>query len=228
MTSSALTRWLKQGLARGECPLCRVAHKAEREYVWYFFDEYSTQDASLDLLRAAHGFCASHAEALKGIEVDGLKSTLGISETYEDTLKGLLEQLERLRPGDPFRSAPCPACAARDEEVAKNAGRLVALLREDDRSLQRFTSGPGLCVPHFEAVWEATAGDGDGARLLLDVQHRAVAGLVEDLGEHIRKQGAEAKGEEPGPEADSWQRAIWLTAGWPDDEAVLDAVDNAS
>jgi hypothetical protein len=208
MISSALTRWLKQGLARGECPLCRVAHKAEREYLWYFFDEYSTQDASLDLLRAAHGFCAPHAEALKAIEVDGLKSTLGISETYEDTL-----------------SAPCPACAARDEEVAKNAGRLVALLREDDRSLQRFTSGRGLCVPHFEAVWETTDGDRDGARLVLDVQRRVVAGLVRQLAEHIRKQGAEAKGEQPGPEADSWQRAIWLTAGWPDDEAVLDALD---
>jgi hypothetical protein len=44
VTNSALTRWLKQGLTRGMCPLCRVAHKADREYLWHFFEEYSTTE----------------------------------------------------------------------------------------------------------------------------------------------------------------------------------------
>jgi hypothetical protein len=32
MPSSALTRFLKQRLARGMCPLCRVTHKLDREF----------------------------------------------------------------------------------------------------------------------------------------------------------------------------------------------------
>lgn len=212
--SGALTRWLKQGLSRGECPLCRVASKAEREYLWYFFDEYSGQDAALDELRAAHGFCAPHADGLRRIEVENLKSTLGISETYEDTLTGLAEELDGLAPGRRLRSGPCPACAYRDRELDHNARHLLSLLAEDERSAERFRDSPGLCVPHFELVW-ARAGDGPVAALLLEVERRSVRRVRDELTEHIRKQGAEARDEPRGPEADSWQRALWLTAGWP-------------
>jgi hypothetical protein len=198
MISGALTRWLKQGLARGECPLCRVAHKAEREYLWYFFDEYSTKGEALDELRAAQGFCATHADGLRRIEVDGLKSTLGISETYEAVLTGLLEQLDELARGRALRRAECPACARRDDEVRRNAGYL------------------GQAVARRRAV---AALDRPTRRLLIDVQRRAVRLTCDELTEHIRKRGAEAGDEPVGPEADAWQRALWLTGGWPDREA---------
>lgn len=220
MISSALTRWLKQGLARGECPLCRVAHKAEREFLWYFFDEYSSHADSLDELRASHGCCAPHADGLRRIEVDGLKSTLGISQTYEGTLTGLLEQLETLAPGQSLSSAPCPACARRDDEVQRNARHLISLLRDDERSAERFNSSPGLCVEHFALASAAAAGDDHVAQLLLDVQRLAVRDLRDELTEHVRKQGVEARHEPAGAEADAWQRALWLTAGWPDRAAT--------
>jgi Family of unknown function (DUF6062) len=219
MISGALTRWLKQGLVRGECPLCRVAHKAEREYLWYFFDEYSTKGEALDELCAAQGFCAAHADGLRRIEVDGLRSTLGISETYEDVLSGLLEQLEALARGRALTRAQCPACARRDVEVHRNARYLIALLREDDRSAERFAASPGLCIEHFALTWAAASPDGEMRRLLLDVQRRAVGALRNELTEHIRKQSAEARDERAGPEAEAWRRALWLTGGWPDREA---------
>lgn len=178
--SGALTRWLKQGLSRGVCPLCRVATKAEREYLWYFFDEYSSQDAALDELRAAHGFCAPHADGLRQIEVENLKSTLGISETYEDTLAGLVEELDALEPRGRLRSGPCPACAYRDRELDQNARHLLSLLAEDERSAERFRGSPGLCVPHFELVW-ALAGRGSVAALLLDVERRSARALRDEL-----------------------------------------------
>jgi hypothetical protein len=212
--NSALTRWINQGLARGECPLCRVAHKAEKEFLWFFFDEYSTQEAALDQLRAAHGFCSRHAAGLRRIEVDNLKSTLGISETYEDTLTGIVEELAGLGQGRALRRAPCPACAYRDEALAKNAGHLVTMLVDDGRARERFSGSPGLCMPHFADVW-ATDPPGRARDLLLDVQLRAAGGLRDELTEHIRKQGAEARDEVPGPEADAWQRALWFTSGWP-------------
>lgn len=211
--NSALTRWIKQGLARGECPLCRVAHKAEYEYLWYFFDEYSTQDAAMDELTAAHGFCARHAGGLRRIEVDNLRSTLGLSQTYEDVLGGVVSQLERLGSAGSWSAAPCPACAYRDGEVERQVGYLLELLQEHPATRARFESSPGLCLPHFGQVWANARGA--ICELLRGVQLRAAAELRDQLTEHIRKQGAEARDEAPGPEADAWERAINFTAGWP-------------
>src|SRR5579859_5701343 len=45
---SAVTSWLRQGLSGGICPLCRVAHKADREYIWQFYDERSNDGAVID------------------------------------------------------------------------------------------------------------------------------------------------------------------------------------
>jgi hypothetical protein len=217
VTNSALTRWLHQGLAKGLCPLCHVGHKAEKEYLWYFFDQYSGQDAALDELRAAHGFCLRHAAGLRRIEVDNLKSTLGISETYEDTLDGIAEQLVRLQPGRPFEHRACPACVKRDDEVRRNARHLVAMLTDSERERERYGQSPGLCMEHFALVWEV-AGDGMAAALIAEVQRRSIDTIREQLAEHIRKQGAEAQGEAPGVEADAWQRALLITGGWPDED----------
>lgn len=218
MPSSALTRFLKQGLARGICPLCRVAHKLDREWTWAFFDVYSGEDWALDALRRSRGFCADHAEQLRRVEVDGIKSTLVVSGVYLDTLEGVAAQFEALGRGvDQQPAAPCPGCANRDEGVEKNAGYLLAELDESERSRERFAASPGLCFPHFDLVW-ARAGR-EQRELLLEVQRRSVDSLVEGLREHIRKQGHEAKGEPKGHEQDSWLRAIWLTGGWPADDS---------
>jgi hypothetical protein len=205
VTNSALTRWLKQGLARGICPLCRVAHKADREYLWHFFEDYAGTDGGTHALRAARGFCAEHGRALRTLEVDGLGSTLGISEIFEDAFEGIVAELERLELGDSAEpTAPCPACANRERELADNARHLVALLREDPRSRERFRGSLGLCLPHFPLVWSMEGAD---RRLLIDVQCSVARDVLADLAEHIRKQGAEARGEPAGPEVDSWERA---------------------
>jgi hypothetical protein len=210
---SALTRFLKQGLARGMCPLCRVAHKLDAEYMWYFFDEYSGQDWALDKLRRSGGFCREHADMLRAIEVDGLKSTLGISKVYLDTLEGIGVELERLESGESVAHAQCPACANREEGVRKNARYLLEELAENERSHHLFTESSGLCMRHFDLVWEATEVDAERT-LILDVQRRAISALLDDLREHIAKHDHLRKDEPKGPELDSWLRAMQLTAGW--------------
>jgi hypothetical protein len=224
MPSSALTRFIKQGLARGMCPLCRVAHKLEREYMWYFFDDYSGDADALDALRRSQGFCRDHAEQFRHLEVDGIKSTLTVSTVYLDTLEGLAGQLDQLKLEKPVNRDACPACEYIDDGVRKNARYLLEEIRESERSRELFLSSPGLCFPHFGLVWEgASAGE---RSMLLEVERRTVATLVEQLREHIRKQGQEAKHEPKGEEQDSWRRAIWLTGGWPPDaeEDLVDAV----
>jgi hypothetical protein len=219
MPHSALTRFLKQGLARGMCPLCRVAHKLEGEYVWYFFDQYSGQDWALDEVRRSWGFCREHADMLRRVEVDGLSSTLGISKVYLDTLDGLAAQLEELDLNLVPERGQCPGCAYRDEGVHRNARYLLDELSESERSLELFKKSPGLCMPHFELVWRATSSD-DERGLMLEVQRRVVADVAEDLREHIGKHDHRRKGEPKGKESDSWLRAIRLTAGWNRDEAT--------
>jgi hypothetical protein len=51
--------------------------------------------------------------------------------------------------------------------------------------------------------------------LLQDTELDAVRSLLGELQEHLRRQRAEHSHELPGAEADSWQRALWLTGGRP-------------
>ncbi len=214
MPHSALTRWLKQGLARGMCPLCRAAHKLDREYMWHFFDERSSDEDALDEVAAARGFCAVHAEQLRRIEVDGLKSTMAISDVYEHTLQLLAGDLGVLGDSDRLSAAACPACLNRDEGVARNAQYLLDELAENADFRERFRASPGLCIPHFAQVWEAARAT-DERVLLRATQLDAVRSILADVREHLRKQRAEFRDEPRGVEADSWQRAIWVTRGWP-------------
>jgi hypothetical protein len=215
MINSALTRWVNQGLAHGICPLCHVSHKADAEYIWYFFDEYSTEDAALEALRRARGFCADHAEQLRRIEVDGLKSTLGIAGTYEDTLRGLADDLSALgvKKGR-LERAPCPGCVNRDGEISANAVHLLDLLTQSERARERFAASLGLCVDHFRLVWDLSRGPAE-RELILAVARRAAERVALGLGEHVRKQGAEFRHEPKGEEERAWVDALHLTGGWP-------------
>ena len=219
--NSALTRFLKQGLKKGVCPLCRAAYKLDGEYMWGFLDEYSHNDATLDRLRRSRGFCAEHTERLRRLEVEVLRSNLGISNVYLDTLRGVLEELEALGADWELRRPdPCPACAYRDEEVERNARYLVEEIATSPRSRERFLVSEGICLPHFQLVWAYARDEGE-RELLLTVQRRVVAELIEDLGQNIRKQGHEYDGEPSEREGESWARAMRLTTGWPK-EALRD------
>lgn len=210
---SVITSWLRQGLRDGMCPLCRVAHKADREYIWHFFDEGADSGDAIDEVRAACGFCAEHIEMLRRIE-DGMKSTLAISTMFADTLQGIVADLDALAPDDEFHAAPCPACASRDEHLRANAGYLLAELAHSPAHRETFESSPGLCFPHFELVWNEARTRAE-RELILEVQRRATRSLLHEVSEHVRKHDDKYRHEPKGSERDSWLRAIYLTAGWP-------------
>jgi hypothetical protein len=50
---------------------------------------------------------------------------------------------------------------------------------------------------------------------LLSVQRSSASSLLDNLREHVRKHDDKFRHEAKGRERDSWQRAIFLTAGWP-------------
>jgi hypothetical protein len=196
------------------CALCRVAHKADREYIWHFFDEGADSGDQIDRVRAAYGFCAEHIEMLRRLEIEGMKSTLAISTMFADTLKGVVAQLEALSSDQPFRRAQCPACANRDELLRANAEYLLDQLATSTGYRDKFETSPGLCFPHFELAWNLAPSRLD-RELLLAAQRRAAHALFQEVSEHVRKHDDKYRHEPRGAERDSWQRAIFLTAGWP-------------
>ena len=212
--ASVLTTWLRQGLRDGMCPLCRVAHKADREYIWHFYDEGADQGESIDELRRSRGFCAQHTEMLRKIDVEAMKSTLAITTMFADLLAGICEDLESLGPGVVFERTACPACVNRHRLVRANARYLLDELASSPGHRETFARSPGLCFAHFELTWSVAPSRADH-ELILDVQRTATRSLLADLREHIRKHDDRFRHEPPGPEIDSWARAIQLTAGWP-------------
>jgi hypothetical protein len=212
--SGVLTAWLRQGVRNGICPLCRVAHRADREYIWHFFDESADRGESIDEVRRACGFCAEHIEMLSRIETEGMKSTLAISVMFADTFAGVLSDLESLSSQAAFVRAQCPACASRDERVAANAEYLLDELATNPGLRDKFNASPGLCFAHFQLVWNA-AQTSEEREFIRRVQRDAAARLLADLTEHVRKHDHKYRHEPKGPERDSWRRAVFMTAGWP-------------
>jgi Family of unknown function (DUF6062) len=211
---SALTSWLRQGLRTDMCPLCRVAHKADRQYIWHFYDEHSNDMDAVAEVQRAFGFCAEHIEMLRRIDVDEMKTTLSISALFADTFAGIVDRLDALTPGSDFESSRCPGCANRDDLVARDAGYLLDMLATGPGYRDEFVASPGLCFPHFKLVW-GLARTRDDRELLLTVQRNASRSLLGELREHVRKHDDKYRHEPKGAERDSWQRAIFLTAGWP-------------
>ena len=149
--SGAVTSWLRQGLVNGMCPLCRVAHKADREYIWHFYDERSNDMAAVEEVRRAFGFCAEHMDMLRRIDVEDMKTTLSISALLADTFAGIVEELEGLSPDAAFEPAQCPACASREGYLHRNALYLLDMLASTAGYRNTFEASAGLCFPHFQA-----------------------------------------------------------------------------
>jgi Family of unknown function (DUF6062) len=208
-----MTTWLRQGLRNGMCPLCRVAHKADREYIWHFFDEGAQRGESIDAVRGACGFCDEHIEMLRRIDIEGMKSTLAISTMFADAFEGIVEDLESLTSDTRFSRAPCPACANRDERLRANARYLLDVLSTSPGHRETFEASPGLCFAHFELVWDSARSREDRERIRA-VQRQAARLVLGELLTHVRKHDDKFRHEPKGAERNSWQRAIFMTAGW--------------
>jgi Family of unknown function (DUF6062) len=214
VTDRVLTRWLRQGVGYGVCPLCRASHKLDREYIWDFFDKRSMQDSAVEEFARAGGFCAEHAEQYRRIEVDTMQSTMGIADVYVPTLERLCGALAALGDAGRLTCERCPACVYRDAGLANNAHYLLIELVEDSEFRDQLAASAGLCLPHFQLAWGISQAT-EQREQLLAVQLAVTRRLTDELRAHGRKQRWEARDEPLGTEVDSWRRAICLTVGWP-------------
>ncbi len=221
---------LVAALAKPGCPICRIVGQAVHRYLDGLLYENVNDVGVRARLRAAHGFCHSHAW-----EAAALKDAFGMAIIYRDVVSTLSEELDKgvrtprlptsgllrrePRPGQFLARRlaarrPCPACSVQDEVTDATLGALVRNVN-DPQMEEAFSSSSGLCLPHLRRAL-TLAEDGAAVETLVRVQRAALARLEGELAEFIRKHDYRFAAEEWGPERDSWRRAIAMMSGEPD------------
>jgi len=220
---------IRAALEGAGCPICLLAQRSLRRYLSALANEGVTDRQQRDEIRAAYGFCAAHGRMLR----DG-RDALGSAIIQRDMLANLSRALVSERPSPPnvaarlrraFRqggrvngplptSRGCVACEQVIQAEQRYAAALVSGLI-DTQTLALFRNSAGLCVPHLRLALLA-APHMEAHSRLCEAQGAIWGDLIGELDEFIRKQDHRFTHEPPGPEANSWRRAIDLVSGQPE------------
>ena len=213
---------LREAMADPGCPLCRLAARAERNFVDSLNYERVLDLKTRDALKASRGLCARHTrqwQALQG-------SALSMAIVYRVSILDLLRDTETLPQAKLWRrgkdaaqlaqalepDGPCLVC----EIGAGTVQRFADLLLKDlpDPAVQTLLRDcGGLCVPHLRLAL-TRPGAGKQYRLLIDVHRAAWQTLMGELDEFIRKNDYRFRHEKLGEtEADAWLRALDTMVG---------------
>jgi len=243
---SLLAIELKEALQNQRCPVCSLVRDADRRSIRYFLWEGKNEGQMLLRLKRSLGLCQHHARLLVETELAEEKDCLGTTTLYDwlldlvhETLRdyvarGSFEAAKR-RPPLLLQEDPCPICVSRrDYEEVVLWGLQQFLAHEGGRETLRrlYAESGGLCLPHLRDVLRLTRFP-EVVELLLEVEERALASLVEELELFQRKHRVEEQAP-IGKEGDAWERALDLLAGRltgplsqsvekPEDESRVDA-----
>jgi len=226
---------IRQAIQEPGCPVCRVLAGSADSYLDGVLWEMVTDRIVRAEINEARGYCPQHSWLL-----DRLGGVLGTAILTRGIVKTLLDALEshpvEEMPGSLFSAfrgslgqrtsrgatdnllralepeRPCPLCTYLDEVGRHVVSTLVARLHEEDELAAAYRSSDGLCQVHFRQAL-ALAPSAAGAQSLAAAQASVWRRLYEELGEFIRKKDFHSKGEEYGPERDSWLRALAALAG---------------
>ncbi len=211
---------LREAMAGWGCPLCRLADRAERNFIDSLSYERVLDLKTRAALQAARGLCAAHSRQWQNLQ----GGALGVAIVYRVAVLDLLRETEAaMQPSGGFlrrgrteagqlardleTTGPCPVC-----EIGQGtAQRFAELLLKDIavpevQTLLRDCGG--LCLPHLRMTL-SQPGAGKVSRLLLEAQRAAWQRLIGEVDEFIRKNDYRFRHEAlTNQEADSWIRAI--------------------
>lgn len=201
------------------CPVCRLTLESVRHFLDGLIYEYINEPETHEALRAARGFCPTHAWRVQR-EINA--SALGVAVLYEGVLRRLLDDMGSVDPGDGQRQVsqaasalrprqPCPACehqATVEDHLLRN---LLAHLDRDEFAAG-FRRSEGICLPHLRQALDSPGRIQHKARLLV-IQQAIWEDLQRDLAEFVRKSDYRFALDEMGSEGTSPRRAIESTAG---------------
>ena len=224
-----------EALDKAGCPICRLLAASTERYLdsvlWELVNDHGVRDE----LNRARGYCQQHgwllvrAGAALGVAIlmrDVVRTLLAevetnpIEEVSESAVQGLLRSLER----DPECKAtvkleaalapqtPCPVCALEQDRECDYVKTLTAHLVGRGALADAYRASDGLCLEHFRGAL-ARASSKSEAEMLVAVQQAVWQRLHEELGEFIRKNDHQFRGETFGQEKDSWRRALEAVSG---------------
>lgn len=223
---------IKGACTKEGCPICRLVDQSVRHFIRGMFYENVNDPPVRAQLRASLGFCITHARMM--LE-PGMGEALGISIIYHDILNvlllrlpdapaiesdqtpGLMRWLNRNeQSADRFAAidqalelqAPCLVCEHRIKIEQLHLDALVTMLAEDE-FIPILAGSQGLCLPHFLRAIRS-AGAGENAQRLFQLQSESMTGLKVDLAEFVRKNDYRFADEGFGHESDAWKRALRL------------------
>jgi hypothetical protein len=222
---------LVEAFGESGCAICGLIEQSTRRYLDVLIHENVNDPDFRAQLRAAGGFCNTHAWWLV-TKTHG--AALGSSIMFRDILSTLNDQLKATT--GKSRSLPfggrqrwakrlvsrqaeshhelasgCPACGLRRREESVFLGVFLDHCQEQD-FLATYGASSGLCFPHFYNVLKHAGGAVDLSSVV-EIHARIVDDLVAELDEFQRKSDYRFTAEAPGSEIDAWRRAIELATG---------------
>jgi hypothetical protein len=219
MTLSSRAYALLEAFGMPGCPVCRLTAKSVHDYLGSLVYEYVNELSTHTAVRAARGFCTTHAWHIQD-QINA--SALGIAILYEGLIRTLLNDMGEVSPDSGRRQVaqaadalkpqgPCPACVHRDTVEDHLLRNLLEYLKQDDFA-EALRASAGLCLPHLRLALDAKGAPAAKASLLA-IQQAIWAQLQGDLAEYIRKNDYRFTAEPMGDEGTSSRRAIEQLAG---------------
>jgi len=213
---------LREAMADPGCPLCRLAARAERNFVDSLNYERVLDLPTRDSLKASWGLCPQHTRQWQDLQ----GSALSMAIVYRISLLDLLRDTEELPQPKLLRrgrdaaqlaqtlepSAPCIVCEIAAGTAQRFADLLLKDLSDPAEQLLLCDCG-GLCLPHLRLAL-TRPGAGKHYRLLIDVHRAAWQTLMGELDEFIRKNDYRFHHEKlTATEADAWLRTLDTIVG---------------
>ena len=222
---------LIRAFGQAGCPVCRIGHEHEFQFIdTMSYERVNEPELRVELLHSL-GFCPLHSRQLTAYG-----DPLGNAILHEALLNRWKERLDKAatQAFEPFygprrlfrqetdeheRLQPrgeCPLCASGRRRERDYLEFLLDSIG-DPQLLAAYRDSAGLCRPHLTDL--AALVDSRRrherfaaiARLEADILDR----LAVELRELMRKHDYRFADEPKGPERDSWMRAIWKMAGYP-------------
>ena len=180
------------------CPVCALALRAVGRFIQTISYEQVNDPSLREELRAAGGFCHTHAYHW----LREARNVLGTAIIYRDVLSASQSQLQDARGGGGpdggvlsallgprpkgrrRRKGTCPACRAQRQAEDRYLGALLQSLA-DPAVAAEFERSSGLCCEHTR---EAGRKGGPGSARIVERTRQALAELIGELSEVIRKE----------------------------------------
>lgn len=224
-----------EAFGRPGCPICRLLAASTERYLDSVLWELVNDPGVREELNQARGYCRQHgwllvrAGAALGVAIlmrDVVRTLLAevaanpVEEVPESALQGLLRSLERepdckatVKLEDALApQRPCPACVLEQDREGDYVKTTVTHLKGSKPLEDAYHASDGLCLAHFRSAL-AQASCKSEAETLVAAQLAVWQRLHDELGEFIRKNDHQFRGEAFGQEKDAWRRALEAISG---------------